>query len=226
VRLIFRNPGLILKPGMFVNVNISERLGRQLVVPASAVLQSGVQSIAFVDHGDGNLEPRVVQTGPQIDDSIIILSGLKPGERVVQSANFLVDSEAQLQAAMQGFSPTSAAPSTVPAATQQNVHISLITDPSPPRRGSNTLRVRITGADGQPVAGAQVSVTFYMPAMPAMGMAAMRASTSLADKGDGKYEGDLTLSSGGTWQVTVTIQRNGQTLATKHFTFDATGGMG
>lgn len=226
VRLIFRNPGLILKPGMFVNVNIAERLGRQLVVPASAVLQSGVQGVAFVDHGNGNLEPRVVQTGPQIDDSIIVLSGLKPGERVVQSANFLVDSEAQLQAAMQGFSPTSPPPSAASTVAEQDLHISLVTDPSPPRRGSNSLRVQLTGADNKSIAGAQVSVNFYMPAMPAMGMAAMRATAALADKGDGKYEGDLTLSSGGTWQVTVSVQRNGQTIATKHFTFDATGDMG
>ena len=105
VRLIFRNPGVVLKPGMYVNVDINLPLGKQLVIPASAVLQSGSRAIAFIDHGDGNLEPREIQTGPQIDDSVIVLKGLQPGDHVVSSANFLVDSEAQLQAALGSFTP-------------------------------------------------------------------------------------------------------------------------
>ena len=105
VRMVFRNPGVVLKPGMYVNVKIGVPMGRQLVVPASAVLQSGERAIAFVDHGQGYLEPRTIQTGPQVDDSIVVLSGLKAGEQVVSSANFLVDSEAQLQAALAGFAP-------------------------------------------------------------------------------------------------------------------------
>ena len=225
VRLILSNPGIVLKPGMFVNVDIVERLGRQLVVPSSAVLQSGTRSVAFIDHGNGNLEPRIVQAGPQIDGMIIVLSGLKPGETVVQSANFLVDSEAQLQSAMQGFSPATQPQTAAAPAPQQNVQIDLITDPSPPRRGDNTLRVHLANPGGQPLAGAQVNVSFYMPAMPAMGMAAMKASAALADKGSGNYEGPIALSSGGTWQVTVAVQQNGQTVATKRLTLDATGGM-
>ncbi len=225
VRLIFSNPGLVLKPGMFVSVSIAERLGRQLVVPSSAVLHSGTRNVAFVDHGNGNLEPRIVQTGTQLDDTIIVLSGLKAGERVVQSANFLVDSEAQLQAVMQGFSPTAQPQTEAPSVPQQNLQINLITDPAPPHSGDNTLRVRLTEPGGKPVTGAQVSVDFYMPAMPAMGMAAMHASATLVDKGSGSYEGPLTLSSGGTWQVTVTVQRNGQTVAAKHLSLAATGGM-
>ena len=75
----------------------------------------------------------------------------------------------------------------------------------PPRKGANTVRVKLTGADGKPVAGAQVTATFFMPAMPAMGMAAKRAAATLADKGNGLYEGPLQLESGGTWQVTVTV---------------------
>ena len=226
VRLVFSNPGLVLKPGMFVNVGIHVHLGRQLVVPSSAVLHSGLRSVAFVDHGDGNLEPRMVETGPQIDDSIVVLSGLKAGERIVQSANFLVDSEAQLQAAMQGFSPaTQQTPSAAPAANAPKLNIEFDSQPSPPRKGDNTLQVRLTGVDGKPVAGAQVQVTFFMAAMPAMGMAAMRSAATLADQGNGQYAGPLTLPSGGTWKVTVTVLRNGQTVAVKQLTLDATGGM-
>jgi Cu(I)/Ag(I) efflux system membrane fusion protein len=70
-----------------------------------------------------------------------------------------------------------------------------------------------------------VTVTFYMPAMPAMGMAAMKTTATLTDKGNGLYEGSGELGSGGTWQVTITVQKNGQTLASKQMNVNATGGM-
>ena len=225
VRLIFRNPGVTLKPGMYVNVNIRLPLGQQLVIPASAVLQSGQQAIAFVDHGQGNLEPRTIQVGPQIDDSIVVLSGLKAGDRVVSSANFLVDSEAQLQAAMGQFAPLPQPIAAASSAQPAQMQIDLTSQPSPPRKGANNLHVKLTGADGKPVPGAQVTVTFFMPAMPAMGMAAQRAVATLADKGNGIYEAPMQLPSGGTWSVTVTVQRAGQTVATKQLSLDVTGGM-
>jgi Cu(I)/Ag(I) efflux system membrane fusion protein/cobalt-zinc-cadmium efflux system membrane fusion protein len=64
-----------------------------------------------------------------------------------------------------------------------------------------------------------------MAAMPAMGMSAVRAVATLADKGNGVYEGPLQLQTGGTWQVTVTVQQNGQTIGTKQLSLNATGGM-
>mgnify|MGYP001550690554 CR=1 FL=1 len=226
VRLVFRNPGVVLKPGMYVNVDINVSLGRQLTIPASAILQSGQQAIAFVDHGQGYLEPRIVQTGPQIDNSIVVLSGLKPGEQVVSSANFLVDSEAQLQASMGAFAPPPAPPSPgANGAPAAQIQIDLSTEPSPSRKGANTVRVKLTGSDGKPVTGAQVIATFFMPAMPAMGMAAERATATLADKGNGMYEAPVQLASGGTWQATVVVRRGSQTLATKQLSVEATGGM-
>ncbi|MGD0647614.1 MAG: FixH family protein [Acidobacteriaceae bacterium] len=225
VRLVFRNPGVELKPGMYVNVAISVPLGQRLVIPASAVLQSGSQAIAFLDHGNGVLEPRVIELGPQLDDSVIVLDGLKAGDRVVNSANFLVDSEAQLQAAMGAFSPLpqTAAGSSNAVATQ--IQIDLSTQPSPPRKGANTLQVKLTGADGKPVTGAQVSVTFAIPVMPAMGMAAQHAAATLTDKGNGNYEGAVQLPAGGTWATTVTVRRDGKTVATKQLSLDVTGGI-
>ena len=231
VRLIFRNPGVVLKPGMYVNVDINLPLGKQLVIPASAVLQSGSRAIAFIDHGDGNLEPREIQTGPQIDDSVIVLKGLQPGDHVVSSANFLVDSEAQLQAALGSFTPpqqnatSSAAQSQASGSQPEQIKIELSTEPSTPQRGKNTVRIKLTGSDGKPEDGMQVSVTFFMTAMPAMGMAAEHATAALSAKGQGNYEGPIELESGGTWQVTVTVQRAGATIATKKLTVDATGGM-
>jgi Cu(I)/Ag(I) efflux system membrane fusion protein/cobalt-zinc-cadmium efflux system membrane fusion protein len=85
--------------------------------------------------------------------------------------------------------------------------------------------VKVTGAGGTAVSGAEVSVTFFMAAMPAMGMAAMRIPVSLAEKGNGTYEGSAQLDSGGTWQVTIVAKKNGQTVATKQLSVNATGGM-
>ena len=68
-------------------------------------------------------------------------------------------------------------------------------------------------------------VTFFMPAMPAMGMAAMRTPVALSDKGNGLYEGSGELGSGGTWQVTILAKKNGQTIASKQLSVNATGGM-
>lgn len=231
VRLIFRNPGVVLKPGMYVNVDINLPLGKQLVIPASAVLESGSRAIAFIDHGDGNLEPREIQTGPQIEDSVIVLKGLQPGDHVVSSANFLVDSEAQLQAALGAFTPpqqsatSTAAQSKTPGSQPEQIKIEFTTEPSIPQKGKNMVRIKLTGADGKPVDGAQVSAMFSMPAMPAMGMAAQRAAVTLTAKGQGIYECSLELDSGGTWHVSVAVQRAGATIATKMLTVDATGGM-
>jgi len=165
--------------------------------------------------------------GPRVDDRVAVLKGLRLGERVVSSANFLVDSEAQLQAAMGSFAPP---PSGAGAAAAMNapalqIGIDLSTAPDPPHKGANTVRIKVTGADGRPLTGAEVNVTFFIAAMPAMGMAAMRDVATLTDKGNGLYEGPVQLQNGGTWQVTVTVQRGGQTIATKQLSVGATGGM-
>jgi RND family efflux transporter MFP subunit len=228
VRLVIANPDLKLKPGMYVNVVLKVGLGRQLVVPASAVLQSGTSQVVFVNRGDGNLEPRKVVIGARVGDDFIVVSGLKAHESIVTSANFLIDSESQLQAASGSYVPPppgagGASASGSSQATQANAE--LTTEPSPPHKGSNIFRVKLTGANNSPISGAQVVVTFYMAAMPAMGMAAMNTRVTLADKGNGIYEGKGDLGSGGTWQVTITATQNGQTVASKHFTVDAEGGM-
>jgi RND family efflux transporter MFP subunit len=228
VRLVIANPDLKLKPGMYVNVVLKVGLGRQLVVPASAVLQSGTSQVVFVNRGDGNLEPRKVVIGARVGDDFIVVSGLKAHESIVTSANFLIDSESQLQAASGSYVPPppgagGASASGSSQATQANAE--LTTEPSPPHKGSNIFRVKLTGANNSPISGAQVVVTFYMAAMPAMGMAAMNTRVTLADKGNGIYEGKGDLGSGGTWQVTITATQNGQTVASKHFTVNAEGGM-
>lgn len=227
VRLEIPNPELKLSLGMFVNARLDLALGRQLVIPASGVFQTGTRQIAFVDHGNGYFEPRELEIGASAGDNFVVLKGLKGGERVVTSANFLIDSESQLQAALGSFAPP---PPGAGAASAMNAPKGQATaefssNPATPHKGRNTFRVKLTSADGAPITGAQVTVTFYMAAMPAMGMAAMRTVSTLSDKGGGMYEGSGQLQSGGTWQVTIVATKNGQTLAQKQFNITAEGGM-
>jgi len=225
VRIVFPNPRLELKPGMFVNVSLKVAMGKRLVVPASAALQSGTRQIVFVDRGDGYLEPREVQLGGRAGDDFVVLKGLKEDEKVVTSANFLIDSESQLQAALGSFVPPPPGADAASTMNASKANAELTSDPSPPRKGSNVFRVKLSDSSGAPISGAQVSVTFFMPAMSAMGMAAMRIPVTLSQKGAGMYEGSGQLESGGTWQVTIVARKDGQTIATKQLSVNATGGM-
>ena len=229
VRLAVNNPGVTLKPGMFVNVDLKSALGRQLVVPASAVFQTGLRQLVFVDHGNGSIEPKDVSLGARVGDDFIVLKGLAAHQQIVTSANFLLDSESQLQAAEGSYTPPAPGAgqqaSSSPAQQQSTVAIDFTTDPNPAHKGSNAFHVKLTGTNGQPVAGAQVAVTFFMAAMPAMGMGAMNTTTQLMQKSPGLYDGMGVLESGGTWQVTVTVKQSGQTVATKQLRVNAEGGM-
>lgn len=225
-RLEIANPGLKLKPGMYVNVDLKANLGTHLVVPASAILQSGTQAVAFIDQGGGRLIPQKVTLGPSVGDQVMVLSGLKAGERIVTSANFLIDADSQLQAAAGSYvPPPPGAGTTVQPSQRSQAQIQFTTDPNPPRKGTNVFRVKLTGPNSEAINGADVSARFLMPAMPAMGMSAMTTSVKLAASGDGVYQGQGALPAGGTWQVTVTARKSGQTLATKGLSVNATGGM-
>lgn len=103
VRLDMDNPGLLLKPDMYANVEFQQGIPLQLTVPADAVLNAGERKTVFIDRGNGFLEPRQVTTGQRNGDSIQILSGLAGGERIVTSGNFLIDSESQMKAATAGM---------------------------------------------------------------------------------------------------------------------------
>ncbi|MGB7190337.1 MAG: efflux RND transporter periplasmic adaptor subunit [Acidobacteriaceae bacterium] len=225
VRLVIANFGLKLKPGMFVNVDLKAPLGRALVVPASAVLQSGIRQLVFLYHGDGKIEPKEVSLGPSTAEGFVVLKGLKAHQRIVTSANFLIDSESQLQAAAGSFVPPAPGSGGVAATQIHQAVINFTTNPNPPHKGENTFLVKLIAPNGSAITGAKITITFYMPAMPAMGMGAMNTTSTLSDKGSGSYEGTSSLGSGGTWQVTIVAQKNGQNIATRQLRMSAKGGM-
>ena len=222
VRLRFANPTLKLVPGMFVNVSLDIPMGEQVVIPASGVLQTGTRQIVFVDGGDGYFAPRDVRLGAEVGDKYIVLSGLKPGERIVTSANFLIDSQSQLEAALSAFAPP---PTATQAAGAPQMRLAVTLQPNPPRVGRNLIRVTLTDRKGEPVNGAQVSATFVLPGMPAMGMAGKQVSVQLSSAGNGAYQGSVTLAGGGTWQVAVVARKAGQVLATHQLSVDVAGGL-
>jgi len=99
-RLEFPNPGMRLLPEMYADVSIDIPLGEKLTIPESAVLRTGAQDVVFVDKGGGNMDIRKVALGQKAGGYYEVLRGLSAGERVVSRANFLIDSESKIQAAV------------------------------------------------------------------------------------------------------------------------------
>jgi Cu(I)/Ag(I) efflux system membrane fusion protein len=105
VRIEIPNPDELLKAGMYASVEIAAPLGPKevLAVPESAVLDSGSRQVVLVDHGDGRFEPRPVSLGGRAEGYVAVLDGVEAGESVVVSANFLIDAESNLKAALASF---------------------------------------------------------------------------------------------------------------------------
>jgi Cu(I)/Ag(I) efflux system membrane fusion protein/cobalt-zinc-cadmium efflux system membrane fusion protein len=108
-RLEFSNSGNVLRPEMYVNVQILVDLGKKLLVPAEAVLDTGARKIIFVSKGNGIFEPREVTVGVKGDGVLEIKNGVVEGEVVVTSGNFLIDSESRLKSAIEGMGHSSSA---------------------------------------------------------------------------------------------------------------------
>jgi Cu(I)/Ag(I) efflux system membrane fusion protein len=92
-----------LRPGMYATALIRRPTARALTVPIEAVLPTGTQNLVFVNRGDGRFMPRTVAVGTRSDSLVEIVNGLKPGDEVIASAAYLLDSESNLAAAMQGL---------------------------------------------------------------------------------------------------------------------------
>jgi Cu(I)/Ag(I) efflux system membrane fusion protein len=108
VRVELPNPGLLLKPAMFAQVELPVAGKNKVVtVPVSAVIDSGTRQIVLIQHGEGRFEPREVKLGARSDNDVEVISGVNNGERVVVAANFLIDAESNLKAAIGGFGHSS-----------------------------------------------------------------------------------------------------------------------
>jgi Cu(I)/Ag(I) efflux system membrane fusion protein/cobalt-zinc-cadmium efflux system membrane fusion protein len=229
VRCEFKNPKGRLYPGMFAHVALELPMGRQTVIPDGAVLRTGTHNTAFIDRGDGYLTPVELELGSHVGNEFIVLKGLTAGQRIVSSASFLIDSESQLQAAAGTFVPpppgvgANASDQMAQAAPQAT--ITLASEPDPPTRGHNKMTITLKDAGGKAISDAKVTVSFYMAAMPAMGMAAMRAEAAAQEQTRGVYVATIDLQSGGTWSVTLIASQSGRTVATKQMDVSVSGPM-
>src|SRR5713226_5932885 len=222
VRLEFSNPGLKLKPEMYVNAEIKIDAGKQLAVPEEAVLDSGMRKIVFVDKGNGHFEPKEVKLGAKADGFYQVLSGLQEGERVAASSVFLLDSESRLGEAMgamagmpgmsmAGMQGTEGMKTDMPMKSGpmekkvQDLTLTLSTRPEKAKVGENILRLNITDKAGNVVKDARVSFNYTMT-MP--GMAPSKADGKLTK--DGFYEATANLAMASEWEVTVLVHRTGQ----------------
>ncbi|THJ21053.1 MAG: efflux RND transporter periplasmic adaptor subunit [Nitrospira sp. CG24D] len=247
VRLELPNPGLKLKPGMFGNVTLRTDAANTLVVPKEAVLETGLRQLVFLDQGQGRYEPASVKLGRRSQDSVEVIEGLKEGDRIVTSANFLLDAESKLASAssmqammgrvgmgdwqmrgayeskmedMPGMEMGSQKGMTVAETRQMDgLTLSLATVPGKPKAGDVLLRLNVTDQAGKPVTNAQVVFVYTMP-MP--GMTDSKAPARHTK--DGLYEGTVRFGMGGTWVVTVNVTIPGRPSIAEKFQFSVVGG--
>jgi Cu(I)/Ag(I) efflux system membrane fusion protein len=122
VRIAFENPGLKLRPGMYGDVFLDLGASEGVIVPSDAVVNTGDAQYVFVVLGEGRFAPRAVQTGSRGDGKVAVLSGVEPGDEVVTTANFLVDSESRMRAAIEGFGAAGTNSSEAAPQAQQHQH--------------------------------------------------------------------------------------------------------
>lgn len=246
VRLEIPNPDLKLKPEMFAEVTLTAPLGKALLIPESAVLDSGLRKIIFIDKGMEMYEPKEIKAR-RIDNQYIVQEGLSAGDKIVTSATFLIDSESKLMASsnmmgalgMAGIKMEQAqmgemdmemdgmkkggkkeeAPKGPPTKKAGDLTLTLSTEPTPPRDGENLLRLKVTDASGKPVENAKVVFSYTMP-MP--GMKAVKAPAAFKN---GQYEGKAKFGMAGTWEVTVLVTPSGKKEVQETFTLETADGI-
>ncbi len=153
------------------------------------------------------------KVGRRMSGAVQILDGLKEGEQVATAATFFLDSESQLRASLQGYEAPQA--STGVEAPSQQLDISFHTVPDPAKVGENQFEIVVKDASGKPVVDADVTVQFFMAAMPTMNMPAMRNEVKLSSAGGGTYRGTGQVMMAGRWDASVTVMRGGQRLGFK-----------
>ena len=230
------NPEMRLLPGMFVSATFVSRAAQpSIVVPRSAVLDTGTRKIVYLARPNGVFEAREVQVGAATEDLFPVLHGLTLGDNVVLNGNFLIDSQAHLSSGVSGLyggskefasaqqTQTAATSPKNPDAEPSAAKIDFHSDSNPMKAGEdNQFHVTLTDAAGKPISDARVTVTLIMPAMPSMGMPEMKSSGELAWKaGSQMYVGNGQAPTAGTWTVLVEARKNGNVIASMRTHFSA-----
>ncbi len=247
VRLELANPGIKLKPEMFAQVELKSSLGKALLIPESAVLDSGLRKIAFIDKGMEMYEPKEIKAR-RIDNQYIVQEGLSAGDKIVTSATFLIDSESKLMASsnmmgalgmagikmeqaqmgemdmnmegMKGMQTQDKPAAKGPQSKKAgDLNLTLATEPNPPQEGENLLRLKVVDASGTSIQNAKVVFSYTMP------MPGMRAVKVPAPFKNGWYEAKAKFGMAGTWDVTAFITPPGKSEVQEKFTLETGGEM-
>ena len=251
VRVELPNPELKLKPGMYGNVTLQTDAVKALVVPKEAVLETGLRQLVFMDRGQGRYEPASVKLGRRSQDEVEVLEGLQQGDRIVTSANFLLDAESKLASAssmqammgrigmadwqmrgayegkMESMQEMGNMPGmgsmkeTVVAEIRQTGDFSLSLTTVPEKLKAGDVLLKLKLTDQ---AGRPVpnAQVLFVYTMPMPGMADSKVTAHHAK--DGFYEGTVRFGMGGTWVVTVSVTVSGRPPIAEKFQFSVAGG--
>lgn len=223
VHIHLPNPGMRLMPGMFVSATfVSRAAGPSIVVPRSAVIDTGTRKLVYLAKPNGAFEAREVKVGAPTEDVFPVVSGLKAGDKVVLNGNFLIDSQAQLTSGMTGLFGGSKEFATAQqgqaagrtGAEPNAAKIELRAAGDLKGGEDNPFQATLTDANGKPISDAQVTVTLVMPAMPAMNMPEMRNSFALTwSAAQQMYTGKGKVPMAGSWNAAVEASKNGAVIA-------------
>ena len=253
VRFELPNPGLKLKPGMYGNVTLQTDEATALVVPKEAILETGLRQLVFMDRGQGRYEQTLVKLGRRNQDTVEVMEGLKEGDRIVTSANFLLDAESklassssmqgmmgrigmadwQMRGAHEGKMEGRGDMKSMPMGNMEGMKGSSATEP----RQVAGLSLMLTTVPDKPKAGtvllnlkltdqARKPVTnAQVVFVYTMPMPGMTDSKTMArHTKDGLYESTVLFGMGGTWVVTVNVTVPGQPAIVETFQFLVAGG--
>ncbi|GJL52976.1 MAG: hypothetical protein NPIRA02_01080 [Nitrospirales bacterium] len=236
VRLVFQNPSLRLKPDMYGTVRIQVNRGKTLTVAEEAVLDSGTRKVVFVARGEGMFEPREVTLGPKVGAFYEVVEGLQPGERIVTSGTFLLDSESKLMAStnmmgslgMGGVKMEQAQMGQMDmggmdmGAMGQDKNMSqmetdatkkktaggltLVLSTDPTPARMGDNRVHVTITDDNKPVSDANVLLTYTMPMPGM----IPSMVPMVPGKPGVYDANVNLGMAGQWDLTIAIQRPGQ----------------
>jgi Cu(I)/Ag(I) efflux system membrane fusion protein len=250
VRFELPNPGLKLKPGMYGNVTLQTDAAKALVVPKEAVLETGLRQLVFIDRGQGRYEQTLVKLGRRNQDEVEVMEGLNEGDRIVTSANFLLDAESKLTSAssmqammgrigmgdwqmrgayegkMEGMDMSDMKGMegmkgpSVPE-TRQVAGLSLALTTAPENPKAGDVLLKLKLTDQAGKPVTNAQVLFvYTMPMPGM----TDSKTTARHTTDGLYEGKVMFGMSGTWVVTVNVTVPGRPPVAEKYQFSVGGG--